>query len=131
MPMTLSSRIGNRLSRPASAALAASGTVSLELAAADTPMVIAYDMSWLSWQIMSRAALIDTVTLVNLIEGQKVVPEFLGPACKPQPIAAALADVLADPDAQRPALARTMDALGRGGPPPGQRAADAVLDGLS
>nr|WP_254696055.1 lipid-A-disaccharide synthase [Palleronia sp. THAF1] len=114
----------------ADAALAASGTVSLELAAADTPMVIAYDMSWLSWQIMSRAALIDTVTLVNLIEGRNIVPEFLGPACQPGPIAAALDDLLSDPDAQRPALRRTMTALGEGGTPPGLRAAQAVLDGF-
>ncbi|EKE43608.1 lipid-A-disaccharide synthase [Oceaniovalibus guishaninsula JLT2003] len=114
----------------ADAALAASGTVSLELAAADTPMVVAYDMNWLSWQIMRRMVRIDTVTLVNLIEGRHVVPEFLGPACRPDPIAAALDGVLADPSRQRPALARTMRALGRGGGAPGLRAAHAVLNGL-
>jgi len=49
----------------ADAALAASGTVSLELAAVQTPMVIAYDMNWLSRQIIGRMLLTDTVTLVN------------------------------------------------------------------
>ncbi|MFV2001485.1 MAG: lipid-A-disaccharide synthase, partial [Paracoccaceae bacterium] len=52
----------------ADVALAASGTVSLELAASNTPMVIGYDMSWLSWQIMSRLSRVDTVTLVNIID---------------------------------------------------------------
>ena len=115
----------------ADAALAASGTVSLELAAAGTPMVVAYDMSWISWQVMSRMALIDTVTLVNLVDGSRAVPEFLGPACRPGPIADALHGVLGAPDAQAPALERTMAALGRDGARPGVRAARAVLEGLN
>ena len=119
--------------RAGDAALAASGTVSLELAANATPMVVAYDMNWLSWQIMSRMAKIDTVTLVNLVTGQKVVPEFLGPACKPGPIGAALVSLLVDKDArasQTAAMERTMQALGRGGEAPGLRAARSVLNVL-
>jgi lipid-A-disaccharide synthase len=114
-------------------ALAASGTVSLELAAAGTPMVVAYDMSWLSWQIMSRMARIDTVTLVNLVADSRTVPEFLGPACRPGPIAAALNALIDDPARralQIEAMAITMKRLGRGGESPGMRAAVAVLDGL-
>jgi lipid-A-disaccharide synthase len=117
----------------ATVALAASGTVSLELAAAATPMVVAYSMSALSWQIMKRMALIDTVTLVNLVSETRVVPEFLGPACQPAPIAAALLDLLGDAaaqTAQRRAMALTMQRLGQGGEPPGLRAARAVLEGL-
>ncbi|WP_226781065.1 lipid-A-disaccharide synthase [Oceaniglobus trochenteri] len=114
----------------ADVALAASGTVSLELAAADTPMVIGYDMSWLSWQIMSRMALIDTVTLANIVTGTRLIPEFLGPACRPAPMARALDAVLAAPDGQHEVLAQTMEKLGRGGEPPGLRAAQAVLEGL-
>lgn len=115
--------------RAADVALAASGTVSLELAANATPMVIAYDMSWLSWQIMSRAALIDTVTLVNLVSETRVVPEFLGPAFKPEDIAPAVLKVLETPQAQNAAMALTMDRLGRGDEAPGLRAARAVLEG--
>jgi len=114
-------------------ALAASGTVSLELAAAATPMVIAYDMNWLSWQIMSRMLKTDTVTLVNLVSGSRAIPEFLGPACKPAAIAGALNDLIDDPGqmaAQRQAMADTMRALGQDAEPPGLRAARAVLDGL-
>jgi lipid-A-disaccharide synthase len=108
-------------------ALAASGTVSLELAAARTPMVIAYDMNWFSRQIISRMLLTDTVTLVDLVSDTRVVPEFLGADCQPDRIAAALLAVQSDPTAQLAALDLTMDRLGRGGDAPGLRAARAVL----
>lgn len=114
----------------ADVALAASGTVSLELAANDTPMVIAYDMAWLSRVIISRMLLVDTVTLVNLVSETRVVPEFIGKACQPEPIAAAVLDVIADPSRQRDAMALTMARLGQGDEAPGLRAARAVLDGL-
>lgn len=113
--------------RRADAALAASGTVSLELAAAGTPMVIAYDMAWLSRVIIARMLLVDTVTLVNLVSETRSVPEFIGADCEPGPIAAALRDVLADPVAQKAAMAETMARLGKGGEAPGLRAARAVL----
>lgn len=116
--------------RTADVALAASGTVSLELAHAGTPMVVAYDMSWLSWQIMSRLARINTVTLVNLVTGRNVVPEFLGPACTPPAISKALLDLLDDPQAhaaQRVAMTETMEKLGANDEAPGLRAARAVL----
>lgn len=116
--------------RSANVALAASGTVSLELAAAQTPMVVAYTFNWLSWQIISRMALIDTVTLVNLVSDTRVVPECLGPDCQPDRIAAALDGVLSDPAAQAKAMEATMQRLGRGEAPPGLRAARAVVNRL-
>ncbi len=115
----------------ANVALAASGTVSLELAASATPMVIAYDMAPLSRLIISRLLLTDTVTLVNLVSRTRAVPEFIGKNCRPGPIAAALARVLADPGAQNMAMALTMARLGQGGLAPGTRAARAILDGLA
>ncbi|KQI72563.1 lipid-A-disaccharide synthase [Loktanella sp. 5RATIMAR09] len=114
----------------ADVALAASGTVSLELAASGTPMVIAYDMAWLSRIIIGRMLLVDTVTLVNLVSETRVVPEFIGEACKPRPIADAVVAVLADPEAQQAAMALTMERLGKGGEAPGLRAAKAVLERL-
>ncbi|MDC0115875.1 lipid-A-disaccharide synthase [Octadecabacter sp.] len=111
----------------ADVALAASGTVSLELAAARTPMVIAYDMNWLSRQIISRMLLTDTVTLVNLVSETRVVPEFLGAACVPAAIGRALSDVAQTPAAQLAALDITMNRLGHGDDAPGLRAARAVL----
>ncbi|MGJ8616597.1 MAG: lipid-A-disaccharide synthase [Sulfitobacter sp.] len=113
--------------RAADVALAASGTVSLELAASATPMVIAYRFNWLSFRIIKAMALIDTVTLVNLVSDTRVVPEFLGPDCEAEPISEGLAKVLAAPDAQTAAMALTMQRLGQGGEAPGLRAARAVL----
>ncbi|TCS61134.1 lipid-A-disaccharide synthase [Primorskyibacter sedentarius] len=115
----------------ARAALAASGTVSLELAAVGTPMVVAYDMNWLSRQVISRMLLVDTVTLVNLVTQTRSVPEFVGKNCRPEPVADALLQVLDNPEAQAAAMAETMQKLGRDGPPPGLRAARAVLDGIA
>lgn len=111
-------------------ALAASGTVSLELAASATPMVIAYDMNRITWALMRRAALIDTVTLVNLVSETRVIPEFLGPACQPETIGAALVNLASSPDArgaQGAAMATTMARIGQGGEAPGLRAARSVL----
>ena len=114
--------------RAADLALAASGTVSLELAAAGTPMVIAYDMAWLSRRIIKSMLRIDTVTLVNLVSETRTVPEFLGADCKPGPIGAALLALMDDPSAQANALELTMERLGRGQEAPGLRAARALLD---
>ena len=114
----------------ADVALAASGTVSLELAANACPMVIAYRLHPISFWLMRRAALIDTVTLVNLVSETRVVPEFLGPAAEAEPVAEALAGLLAGSparQAQIEAMAVTMQRLGQGGEAPGLRAARAVL----
>lgn len=111
----------------ADAAIAASGTVSLELAANGCPMVIAYDMNPITLWLMRRAALIDTVTLVNLVSETRTVPEFIGPACRPEPVAAALEALLADPAGQTDAMKVTMQRLGKGGEAPGLRAARSVL----
>ncbi|MDQ1847724.1 lipid-A-disaccharide synthase [Gemmobacter fulvus] len=118
----------------ADVAIAASGTVSLELAANACPMVIAYKLHPISFWLMKRAALIDTVTLVNLVSESRSVPEFLGPACQPGPIADALLALLSDgPEraAQQAAMRLTMQRLGQGGAPPGLRAAQSVLAALA
>ncbi|WP_323802497.1 lipid-A-disaccharide synthase [Sulfitobacter litoralis] len=138
-PIVLDPRVGTRagsaaMKRAAFAAadvaLAASGTVSLELAAASLPMVIAYRMNWLSFRLIKAMALIDTVTLVNLVSDTRVVPEFLGPDCTPQKIAGGLEHIFAHPEEQKDAMALTMERLGKGGDAPGLRAARAVLSRL-
>lgn len=113
--------------RAADVALAASGTVSLELAAARTPMVVAYRMNPLTFRIIRWMALTDTVTLVNLVSDNRVVPEFLGPDCTPEAIAPALGEVLDAPERQLAAMEITMQRLGEGGEAPGLRAARAIL----
>jgi lipid-A-disaccharide synthase len=114
----------------ADVALAASGTVSLELAATETPMVIAYTMSWLSRKLIGAMLRVDTVTLVNLVTDSRTIPEFLSENCRPEPIAAALSGLLDDERArldQLDAMALTMRRLGRGGEAPWLRAARSVL----
>ncbi|RID91245.1 lipid-A-disaccharide synthase [Gemmobacter lutimaris] len=117
----------------ADVALAASGTVSLELAANGCPMVIAYRLHPVSFWLMKRAALIDTVTLVNLVSDTRAVPEFLGPACQAENIAPAVLALLvqgSERAAQEAAMRLTMERLGKGGEPPGLRAARSVLSVL-
>ena len=111
----------------ADVALAASGTVSLELAAAHLPMVIAYRMHPVTFWLTNRALRIDTVTLVNLVSETRVVPEFIGPRCTPDLIAPAVLALLANRHAQDAAMTLTMQRLGQGGAPPGLRAARSVL----
>ncbi|NRP25181.1 Lipid-A-disaccharide synthase [Aliiroseovarius sp. xm-m-379] len=113
--------------RAADLALATSGTVSLELAAAGTPMVIAYEMSWLSRLVIGNLLLIDTVTLVNLVSETRAVPEFLAEHCQVENIIPALEEVLTHRQSQDYAMDLTMERLGKGGEAPGLRAARAVL----
>ncbi len=112
-------------------ALAASGTVSLELAAQATPMVIAYNLNWLTTRIAKRMVKLDTVTLVNLVSETRTVPECLLDDCQPDRIADALSQVAANPNAQCEAMVTTMERLGRGGEAPGLRAAKAVLSRMT
>ncbi|MBB5514723.1 lipid-A-disaccharide synthase [Rubricella aquisinus] len=113
------------------AALAASGTVALELAAARTPMVIAYKMSWLTFAIMSRMIKTPHVSLVNILTKSSVVPELLQQECTPDRIAQALRPILGGESDQATACDKVMEMLGRGGEAPGLRAARSVLSALT
>lgn len=70
--------------------LIASGTATLEAALFKRPMVIAYNMNWLSWQIMRRKKLQPWVGLPNILCRDFVVPELLQEAATPQALAAAV-----------------------------------------
>ncbi|MGI9217925.1 MAG: lipid-A-disaccharide synthase [Hydrogenophaga sp.] len=67
--------------------LIASGTATLEAALFKRPMVIAYNMNWLSWQIMRRKQLQPWVGLPNILCGDFVVPELLQDAATPEAMA--------------------------------------------
>lgn len=116
--------------RAADIALAASGTISLELAAARTPMVIGYKMHGLSYQIIRHLALVDTATLVNLVSDTRVVPEFFGSACRPDALVDGLQRVLANPAPQLAAMQIALERLGADGEAPSMRAAKAILNRL-
>ncbi len=70
--------------------LIASGTATLEAALFKRPMVIAYNMNWLSWQIMRRKKMQPWVGLPNILCQDFVVPELLQEAATPQALAAEL-----------------------------------------
>lgn len=115
-------------------ALAASGTVSLDLAANTVPMVIGYDVAPLSRLIIGMMLKTDTVTLVNLVSETRAVPEFLGRRCQPGPMSQALYRLIENPDDRREqvaAMALTMERLGRGGEAPGLRAARSVMGAIT
>ena len=65
----------------ADAALAASGTVTMELALSRTPMVVAYKLGWLTYKLMRPFVHVPFGTLVNLILDREAVPEFLQESC--------------------------------------------------
>ena len=81
--------------------LIASGTATLEAALFKRPMVIAYHMGWLSWQIMRRKKLQPWVGLPNILCRDFVVPELLQDAATPKALAAAVLEWL-DAQASNP-----------------------------
>lgn len=116
----------------ADAALAASGTVTLELALAGTPMVVAYRVDPVAAPFLRRLIKAPTVVLANLVLGDTAVPEFHQETVTPENLANALRPLLSDTEArasQRAALARIPGLLRlEGGRAPSEAAADVVLD---
>lgn len=120
--------------RAARAALAASGTVTLELALAQVPAVAAYRISGWEGAVFRLMAHIDTVILANLVLGEKAVPEYLQGDCTPDRLAAALLPLLSDTPERRRQLEtfERLDALmNLSGEPPSTRAARAILAGIA
>jgi lipid-A-disaccharide synthase len=111
-------------------ALAASGTVALELAIAGTPMVIAYKTNALTAWLARRMVRVSYACLVNLILDRPVVPEFIQQDCRPDLLADAVAGLFDDGAARAAQIAdgrRAAESLGLGGPSPSARAAEVVL----
>lgn len=124
--------------RQAHAALAASGTVTLELALAGVPQVVAYRLDWV-YRRLNRLRLrfpslsgISTIVLANIVMGRNAVPEFIEAEANPAALAAALGPLLrssAERDAQIAAYAGLWSAMALpDGAPPSLAAADAVLE---
>jgi lipid-A-disaccharide synthase len=123
--------------RRARAALAASGTVTLELALAGVPSVAAYRIPAIEGLIFRAVRRIHpvirvrSIILANLVLGEWAIPEFVQSQCTAENLAAALIDVLADTPArahQIEAFKRLEAVLGVGSMAPSKRAAQAVLD---
>ncbi len=117
--------------RNARAALAKSGTITLELGVAGVPMVGAYQVSELEAWIARRLIDVPSILLVNLVIGRAAIPELLQESCTPERLAVALLQLIADTPERR----RQVEALGTldtvmeiGVRTPAARAAEIVLD---
>jgi len=114
----------------ADTALAASGTVALELAMAGLSSVIAYKLNALTGWLAKRLLKTPYVNLINIILRREAVPELLQHNCTADNLAREVARLLGDErarGAQRAAAREALEHLGLGGPPPGARAAEVVL----
>lgn len=111
------------------AALAASGTVSLELGLSGVPMVIAYKLDPVAAFLAGRMLKVPSVVLVNLILDRPAVQEFLQSRCTPEALAEAMLPLLTDTPARSTMLAdlaEFAERMGVGGAPPSHRAAAVV-----
>ncbi len=114
----------------ADAAIAASGTVSLELAMAGKPMLIAYRLAPVTGFLAKRLIRVKYASIVNLILDRPAIPEFLQGNCTPEAMTPALADLLRSSDDRRGQIAEigtALDALKPGDDPPSVAAARVVM----
>lgn len=113
------------------AALAASGTVALELAVAGVASVIAYRFNWLTGFIGGLLVKVDHMNLVNLVLGRRAVPEFRQDECNPEKMSETLFSLLTK-DAlrhlQHEDMREAMKKLGLGDAAPSMRAARVIMD---
>ncbi len=117
--------------RQARAGLAASGTVTLELALAGVPTVVAYRVPLVEEAIARLLIKVPSIVLANLVLGENVMPELLQRQVAPEPLVAALAPLLADtPERRRQveAFARLDQVMKIGAANPSEAAAQIVLD---
>jgi lipid-A-disaccharide synthase len=109
-------------------ALTASGTATVQAALHDTPMVVVYRMTPLSYQLARRVVKVDAIGMVNLIAGEKIVPELVQDAFTAEAVAREAIDILTNPARAariRDGLAGVRAKLGGSGA--SRRAAEAIL----
>ncbi|MBZ5557817.1 MAG: lipid-A-disaccharide synthase [Acidobacteriia bacterium] len=112
----------------ADVALTASGTATLQAALHDTPMVVVYRLSNVTYMLARQLVSLDMFAMVNLIAGEKIVPELAQKAFTPEAVAAEAVSMLTDRDRAariRAGLATVREKLG--GPGASRRAAEAIL----
>ncbi len=115
----------------ADVALAASGTVTAELALARTPMVVAYRVGGLTYALANRLMTVPHMTLINILLDHRAVPEFKQYAATPEALVAEVGRLFRDPAAraaQRDAMEEFAHRLGEGDEAPSLRAARVLLE---
>ena len=115
--------------RIARAALAASGTVTLELAISGVPTLVSYKISLLEELVGHLLVRVPTIVLANLVLGEKLMPEIVQRAATPERLAAALVGVIGPSDERNRQIAgfgRFDDVMGIGRQSPAAAAAEVV-----
>ncbi len=112
------------------AAITKSGTSTLELALAGVPMLVTYRVNPLTAAIARQLVLVKYASLVNILADREIVPELIQERCRPDLLAAMLAELITDPAAaarQKQAYAAVIDSLKPAAGLPSQAAAREIL----
>ena len=130
-PITLFSGNEDRWSayRACDVALATSGTITTELAAVGTPMVVGYKMASLTMALAKKLVNTSHITLINLVLGKTVIPEFIQSNCNPKSLSTAISTILENDkirSSQLKALKLGIELLSGGELSPSDRAAEVV-----
>ncbi len=102
----------------AGAGIAASGTVTVEAAILDLPLVVTYRLNWLSWQLGKRLVKLPWISIANLVCNRCVYEEYLQDQATPENLSAALLKILPGGERRQEVLAglkRTRELLGGDG----------------
>lgn len=114
------------------AAVAVSGTVTLEAALLRVPMAVVYRVNWLTFQILRRLVSIRRIALVNIVAGRSVIEEFIQHDADPGRIADETVRLLDDAQYRQRVLAgldEVRELMGESGGP--GRAADLIMEMLA
>lgn len=131
VPMALVEGHVDAVLASADVALTASGTATVQTALHDVPMVVVYRLSSVEYTLGRPFVTVDTFAMVNLIAGERIVPELIQDAFTPQAVADEAVSMLTDP--ARAASIRARLAMVRqrlGGPGASRRAAEAIAQQL-
>jgi len=112
-------------------AIASSGTVTLELAMAKLPMIVAYKVHALTAWAVTKLVRVNFVSLINIMLEHAAIPEFLQDKCVPGALAAGVEEFLEDPsvvDLQAKDMTEGLAMIGLEGALPSEQAAKAVMD---
>lgn len=130
-PIELASGAIQNLFERSDLIIAASGTVTLETAIFGVPMIIMYRISPVSYHLGRALVNVDHIGLVNIIAGERVVPELIQDAANPSEIARTAAALLKDPEKLKQVRARLQSVRHRlGTPGAAERTADIALSML-
>jgi lipid-A-disaccharide synthase len=109
-------------------ALVASGTASLECALVGLPQIVIYRVHPLTYAVGRRMVTVQHLSIINVMAGQEIVPEFIQDELKPETVARVALELLRNPARREAMKRRVADVVATlGEPGASKRAADAIL----